>query len=90
MSLKRFTNAKNLRGLGKPLLTKFFERFETELAAKSVTLPAEFKVIAPAFAILVPETVRVVLLAKLRLSSLSIVRLLRTPATFKVTGEAPA
>lgn len=40
MSLKRFTNAKNLRGLGKPLLTKFFDRFQTELAAKNVTLPA--------------------------------------------------
>ena len=40
MSLKRFTNAKNLRGLGKPLLTKFFDKFQAELAAKNVTLPA--------------------------------------------------
>jgi len=40
MSLKRFTNAKNLRGLGRPLLTGFFDRFQTELATKNVTLPA--------------------------------------------------
>ena len=39
MSLKRFTNPKNLRGLGKPLLTTFFDKFKTELAASKVKLP---------------------------------------------------
>lgn len=39
MSLKRFTNPKNLRGLGRPLLTIFFGWFQAELAAKNVKLP---------------------------------------------------
>lgn len=56
MSLKRFTSVKNLRGLGRPLLKEFFNRFEEELRAKSVTLPAEsleddpyFKALADVF-----------------------------------------
>ena len=36
MSLKRFTNPKNLRGLGRPLLKRFFEQFvDAALARKS-------------------------------------------------------
>lgn len=56
MSLKRFTSVKNLRGLGRPLLKEFFNRFEEELKAKSVTLPTEsleddpyFKALADVF-----------------------------------------
>jgi hypothetical protein len=41
MNLKRFTSVKNLRGLGRPLLKEFFDRFDTELKANEVTLPAE-------------------------------------------------
>jgi hypothetical protein len=41
MSLKRFTNPKNLRGLGRPLLKRFFEEFEAELKVCKATLPAE-------------------------------------------------
>ena len=39
MSLRRFTNVKNLRGLGRPLLQEFFDRFEAELGACQATLP---------------------------------------------------
>ena len=56
MSLKRFTSIKNLRGLGRPLLKEFFGRFEGELAAAKVTLPADtleddpyFKTLADVF-----------------------------------------
>jgi hypothetical protein len=56
MSLKRFTSVKNLRGLGRPLLKEFFDRFDAELKAKGVTLPAEsleddpyFKALADTF-----------------------------------------
>src|ERR1043166_710012 len=41
MSLRRFTSVKNLSGLGRPLLGRFFERFNSQLQAKSVVLPAE-------------------------------------------------
>lgn len=41
MSLKRFTNPKNLRGLGRPLLKRFFEEFEEELQVCKATLPPE-------------------------------------------------
>jgi hypothetical protein len=39
MSLKRFTSVRNLRGLGRPLLKKFFDRFEEELKECKATLP---------------------------------------------------
>ena len=41
MSLKRFTSVKNLRGLGRPLLKEFFERFDAELKAKKTPMPDE-------------------------------------------------
>ncbi len=41
MSLKRFTSVKNLRGLGRPLLKEFFDRFEKELKECEATLPPE-------------------------------------------------
>jgi hypothetical protein len=41
MSLKRFTNPKHLRGLGRPLLKQFFAEFEEELKVCKATLPAE-------------------------------------------------
>src|SRR5436309_1996058 len=41
MSLRRFTSVKNLSGLGRPLLGRFFERFKSQLQAKSVVLPDE-------------------------------------------------
>jgi hypothetical protein len=41
MSLKRFTNPKNLRGLGRPLLKRFFEEFEEELTKCKAKLPPE-------------------------------------------------
>jgi len=41
MSLKRFTNPKNLRGLGRPLLKSFFEKFDAELKVCKATLPPE-------------------------------------------------
>jgi hypothetical protein len=39
-SLKRFTKPKILRGLGLPLLGRFFERFTNALSEKKVILPA--------------------------------------------------
>jgi hypothetical protein len=41
MSLKRFTNPKNLRGLGRPLLKRFFAEFEEELTKCAAKLPGE-------------------------------------------------
>lgn len=41
MSLKRFTSVRNLRGLGRPLLKRFFEKFDAELKACETTLPPE-------------------------------------------------
>jgi hypothetical protein len=56
MSLKRYTSIKNLRGLGRPLLKEFFGRFEKELGAAKITLPADtleddpyFKALADVF-----------------------------------------
>lgn len=40
MSLKRFTSVKNLRGLGRPLLKEFFEKFDAELKACKAMMPA--------------------------------------------------
>lgn len=60
MSLKRFTHAKHLRGLGRPLLKRFFEKFAKELTKCQATLPPEsldddeyFKALAEVF--LLPE-----------------------------------
>ena len=41
MSLKRFTNPKNLRGLGRPLLKRFFEEFKEDLTQCTAKLPPE-------------------------------------------------
>ena len=41
MSLRRFTNATNLRALGRPLLGRFFAKFETALKGAGVMLPGE-------------------------------------------------
>ena len=41
MSLKRFTNPKNLRGLGRPLLKRFFDEFAEELTKCKAKLPPE-------------------------------------------------
>jgi hypothetical protein len=41
MSLKRFTNPKNLRGLGRKLLTDFFGKFTEELKKCQVVFPLE-------------------------------------------------
>ncbi len=41
MSLKRFTNPKNLRGLGRPLLKRFFDEFAKELTKCKAKLPPE-------------------------------------------------
>lgn len=56
MSLRRFTNPKHLRGLGRPLLKRFFDEFEEELKVCKATLPAEtleddayFKALAEVF-----------------------------------------
>src|SRR5215469_15904474 len=58
------------------------------LMMRSVTLPAEFNLILPAFEMVEPEIVREMLLLKLRLSSLSMVRLAAAPATSSVTADA--
>lgn len=41
MKFKRFTNTKTLRGLGRPLLGRFLDKFRDGLTAKGVALPAE-------------------------------------------------
>jgi hypothetical protein len=41
MNLKRFTNVNHLRGLGRPLLKKFFDKFSDDLKASAVKLPPE-------------------------------------------------
>lgn len=41
MTFRRFTSVKNLRGLGRLLLKRFFERFEAELKVCEATLPPE-------------------------------------------------
>ena len=41
MNLKRFTNVKNLRGLGRPLLKRFFDKFDAELKGCKVKLPPD-------------------------------------------------
>jgi hypothetical protein len=41
MSLRRFTSVKNLRGLGRPLLKRFFEKFEAELNDCEAKLPPD-------------------------------------------------
>ena len=41
MKLKRFTNPKTLRGLGRPLLGKFLDKFKDGLAGKGVVLPPD-------------------------------------------------
>lgn len=41
MKFKRFTNTKTLRGLGRPLLGRFLDKFRDGLTAKGVALPTE-------------------------------------------------
>lgn len=41
MSLRRFTSVKSLRSLGRPLLKRFFDRFETQLAQSKAKLPQD-------------------------------------------------
>ena len=41
MKLKRFTNPKTLRGLGRPLLGKFLDKFKNGLKGKGVVLPPD-------------------------------------------------
>src|SRR5258708_31998418 len=60
------------------------------LMISSVVLPTEFRWIFPAFAILLPATVKVVLLLKFKLSSLSMVTFAALPATSSVTADACA
>ena len=55
MKLKRFTNPKTLRGLGRPLLGKFLDKFKNGLKGKGVVLPPDSAEDDDYFAALAPR-----------------------------------